>query len=98
VRQDQRFRTAVGVSLRFSPPWGDEVAVFNPASTEILVVTPLAASVLRAVQAHAPAAIDDICSDLREQAREIGSEDLRAGVGALLIEFERLGLVESHAP
>ena len=98
MRQDLRFRTAAGGDLRFSPPWDDEIAVFHPASTEILVVTPLAASVLQAVQMRAAAAIEDICSDLRDQAREIGSEELRAGVEALLIEFERLGLVEAHVP
>lgn len=71
--------------------------MFNPLTTEILVMTTFAARLLLAVQSEAPATIDRICTRLASEAP--GEEaELRGQAEALLVEFERLGLVESRGP
>lgn len=85
-----------GCSPRFSPIWGDEAALFDPLSTEVLVVPSTAARLLSIIQSGAPMTLDQICGDLAREAQD-GDTDRRLEIEAMLAEFERLGFVEALA-
>jgi hypothetical protein len=52
---------------------------------------------LQTIQSQAPITLERICAQLSRET-SVADADLRQDVEALLIEFERLGLVESLAP
>lgn len=94
----QYCRAACG-GLKFSPLWEAESVVFNPDSTEIFVITDAAARLLRVVQRHAtPVPVSDLVAEVETELGHAAPGDLREELEAMLVEFDRLGLVESAAP
>ena len=87
---------AAGCVPRFSPIWEDEAALYDPLSSRILVVAPIVARLLRTIQSQAPTTIERIRAQLSREL-SVPDVDLRLDVEALLLECERLGLVESLA-
>ncbi len=95
----KQYRAAVQGCLKFSPLWDAESVVFNPESTEIFVVTDVAARLLRAIQGHAaPVSVSDLVTELATDPRIAAQGDVQEEVEAMLVELERLGLVDSAAP
>jgi hypothetical protein len=93
------YRIAPENRLRLSPLWGEEAAVFIPATTEIAVVTELAARLLGAVQRHGlPVSVARLAEELEATRESIAQSVPREQVEAMLIELERLGFLESSAP
>ena len=93
----KQYRIATDCRPRFSPIWEDEAVIYDPLSTQVLVVAPIAVRLLQTIQSWAPITLERICAQLSRET-SVADADLRQDVEALLIEFERLGLVESLAP
>ena len=94
-----RYRAASNRGLRFSPPWEPEAVVFNPATTELLVVVPFAFHLLQAVQA-APHSIsaDELERVLAAEWSTAEGLDLRGEIEAVLPQLARAGLLETALP